>query len=182
MTNFLKQALIILLFSSTCSFAQNILKVDQNKLDVTYFDKSLGLYFSIPVGWKAVDILSEAQDIPPGIGLIPAHWDYTVLDNGDTLDQSEYAIEIRVGNASIDSISKSEGGKLDGIRELKNWRYYKSEEDTRLYIKDGGYYGMDSFYWSVLDNRHGKCVWVKADPLYKELRIIYKIENSLRLK
>jgi hypothetical protein len=185
MKSVLAVSVLAILFQPTHLMSQEIVKIEENAKETRYLAVSVNLYFSVPNGWR-VAFIPSGHDIPLGIGLTPQQWDYPVLENGDTLDHSEYAIQILVGAGSIDSIVKAEGKTISDLPgklvELKNWRYFNAQIETSLYIKGGGYYGKENCYASTLDNRHGKIVYLLADPLFDERKIIYQIENSLSFK
>ncbi len=179
--------------------AQDIKIVKKDSYETRYYATSLNLYFSVPNEWKVVSFASGDINHPITIGLQPPGWLEPIAEG--EIDQSDYAITIDVRNGALemdsivytsavseDSIDiESDGEAYDGvvrgdILELPNWRYRKSDIDIRLYLKGGGYWGMDSYYSSVLDNRNGKCIYINADPMYKEYGNIFQIESSLSFK
>lgn len=189
------------MFSSPL-FAQTLVAVSKDAYTTRYYDKRLELYFSVPNNWKVVSIdIPDNKGFPAGIGLRPHDWGETATSDGNILDRSENAITIEVGNGSLGgkTMTKSSNDSEDGqqqseddeipefrtcdeIVELQHWRYQHCEFNTRLYLKGGGYYGMDTYYASTLDNRKGKCVYVSTDPLYKEKDQIHQIEISLSFR
>ncbi|NUN70149.1 MAG: hypothetical protein HUU02_10610 [Bacteroidetes bacterium] len=199
----MKQIILIyiplLILISSITLAQDVKTVKKDLYETRYYATSLNLYFSVPNEWKVVSFASVDINFPITIGLQPPDWLEPIAE-GD-IDQSDYAITIDVRNGALeidsivysndvaeDSIDyESDGETYDGIDrgeiiELPNWRYRKSDIDIRLYLKGGGYWGMGSYYSSVLDNRKGKCVYINADPMYKEYGIIFQVESSLAFK
>ena len=190
----------MLLIQSTNSFTQDIINVKKDWYETTYFDKPLRLYFTVPNTWSVTSTTMGNQDYPAGIGLSPKGWEWSIDSDGDTLEHSDYAVEIEVINGSIEPKSKetSSSNSDDSAAvdsndgpdlsydvqkgETKNWRYIKGEEDIRVYDKNRGYIGMGSHYFCTLDNRHGKCVCITSSPDYSDYGYIWQIEKNLRFK